>query len=100
VRNGEDEESSSPGEPQMSENTFTFFNGVASHVVAIAGLTAAGYLSSVLSPPAVCFLLNDEALRKRACAVNPAYREEARREFLKGAAWLFGNAGPVKRAAK
>jgi hypothetical protein len=32
--------------------------------------------------------------------VNPAYREEARREFLKGAAWLFGNAGPVKRAAK
>ena len=54
----------------------------------------------MLSPPAVCFLLNDEALRKRACAVNPAYREEARREFLKGAAWLFGNAGPVKRAAK
>jgi len=84
----------------MSEQSFTFLNGAVSHVAAIAGLVSAGYLSSVLSPPAVCFLLNDEALRKRACAVSPVYREEARREFLKGAAWLFGNSGPVKRAVK
>lgn len=64
-------------------------SGFVSHAVAIGALGATGYLSSVLSPPVACLLLGDDAVRKRNCAQDAGVRE-ARREFLKGATWLFG----------
>jgi hypothetical protein len=51
-------------------------SGAYSHVTAVVGLCASGYLSSVLAPPAVMLLINDEALRNKNA-------------FLKGANWLF-----------
>jgi len=72
-------------------------SGLASLGVAASALAGAGYLSSVLAPPAVCFLLDDEALRRRDCTVK-AGTEEARREFLRGATWLFGQT--AKRVPK
>ena len=49
--------------------------GIYSHLTAVVGLVASGYLSSMLAPPAVCLLLTDEALK-------------GKNQFLKGATWL------------
>ena len=45
----------------------------------------------MLAPPAVCLLLNDDALRKRDCS-SDAGAQNARRAFLRGATWLFKKA--------
>ena len=66
-------------------------SGFVSHVTAVVGLGATGYVSSVLAPPAVCLLLNDDALRKRDCS-SDAGAQNARRAFLRGATWLFKKA--------
>ena len=66
-------------------------SGLASHAAAVVGLGATGYASSVLAPPAVCLLLNDDALRRRDCSSDAGARD-ARRAFLRGATWLFKKA--------
>jgi hypothetical protein len=67
-------------------------SGFVSHVTAVVGLSYFGYVSSVLAPPAVCLLLNDDALRKRDCESSPQNARDARRAFLRGATWLFKKA--------
>jgi histidinol phosphatase-like PHP family hydrolase len=58
----------------------------------VVGLSYFGYVSSVLAPPAVCLLLNDDALRKRDCESCDKGAKDARRAFLRGATWLFKKA--------